>query len=272
MHRRLRFAALLLAAFSSHALFALNNADLIKLHRAGLDDETIILKMQQEPANYDLSTDGLIALKQAGVSDAIARAALKLNSGEPVSSSPRSGDAPKSRGGLAGEKLPSVIAPEADNPQVGERYFTRVSFFYERGKHLATNYGRGVVVPANTEVELISFDDEHFEIRIVDTSATVKMVNVPEYTGETVKSLASRYLSRKRAPLDKLPKDAEVAVETGQLRLGMTRELALLARGYPPVHETPSLEMDRWVYWSSRFVKHTIVFQDDRIVEGRGLY
>jgi hypothetical protein len=44
-----------------------------------------------------------------------------------------------------------------------------------------------------------------------------------------------------------------------------------MARGYPRAHETPSIEGDRWVYWSSRFVKQTSIFTDRRLSEGRGL-
>ena len=62
------------------------------------------------------------------------------------------------------------------------------------------------------------------------------------------------------------------AVRNGDMRKGMTKELVLLARGHPPAHETPSIEGDRWVYWSSRFVKLTIVFVNGRLSEGRGLY
>src|SRR5690606_23581052 len=162
--------------------------------------------------------------------------------------------------GLAGQDIPSVMAPEAADPQVGERYFTRVSFFYERGKHLATNYSRGVAVPANTEIELTDLDDESFDIRIADSGLEIKIVNVEKYTGMSARDLAARYLSEQRADLDRLPKEARAAVKSGELRLGMTKELALLARGYPPIHETPSVESDRWVYWTSRFVKLTIVF------------
>ena len=60
--------------------------------------------------------------------------------------------------------------------------------------------------------------------------------------------------------------------QVAQLRKGMTREIAIMARGYPPAHETSSLESDRWVYWSSRFVKLTVVFSNGRLSDGRGLY
>lgn len=266
----------LLLAFVSTSLSALDNEGLKKLREAGLDDETIILKMQQEPAEYDLSTDGLIDLKEAGISNEIIQAALKLDAGEPVSSSSSSSSgtgagAVKGQGGFASQEFPSVMAPEA-NPEIGKRYFTRVTFFHEGGKHIATNYSRGAVVPINTEVEYVKSKKKFFEIALVDTGETITMVNVPEYTNETTASLPSRYLSEQKTQLEKLPEDVVTAVETGELRLGMTKELALMTRGFPPAHVTPNTKMDRWTYWSSRFVQLTVVFRNDRLVEGRGLY
>jgi hypothetical protein len=51
----------------------------------------------------------------------------------------------------------------------------------------------------------------------------------------------------------------------------MTKEQVLMTRGYPPRHRTPSLEGNRWVYWSSRVVQLTVVFDGDVLIEGRGL-
>jgi hypothetical protein len=44
-----------------------------------------------------------------------------------------------------------------------------------------------------------------------------------------------------------------------------------MARGYPPAHETPSLDGDRWIYWSSRFANHPITFVNGRLAGGRGV-
>jgi len=56
------------------------------------------------------------------------------------------------------------------------------------------------------------------------------------------------------------------------VREGMTKEEAILARGYPPVHRTYSTEDDRWVYQQNRFVTQTVVFADGKLVAGRDIY
>jgi hypothetical protein len=47
------------------------NADVLKLAAAGLPDSVILAKINSSPCSFDLSTDALVALKQAGVPDPI---------------------------------------------------------------------------------------------------------------------------------------------------------------------------------------------------------
>jgi hypothetical protein len=50
---------------------ALNNDSVIKLIKAGLSDDLVISTINSQAGKYDTSTDGLIALKTAGVSDRV---------------------------------------------------------------------------------------------------------------------------------------------------------------------------------------------------------
>jgi hypothetical protein len=52
----------------------LNNDAIIKMVKAGLSDDLIVTTVNSQPGTYDTSTDGLIALKGAGVSDKIVAA------------------------------------------------------------------------------------------------------------------------------------------------------------------------------------------------------
>lgn len=54
----------------------LNNQAVVALTSAGLGDEAIIAKIRASTANYDLSTDQIIALKKQGVSSAVIAAML----------------------------------------------------------------------------------------------------------------------------------------------------------------------------------------------------
>jgi hypothetical protein len=55
---------------------ALQNQDVIKLVKAGLDDALIIAKISSSKCQFDTSTDALILLKQSGVSAAVLKAVV----------------------------------------------------------------------------------------------------------------------------------------------------------------------------------------------------
>ena len=54
-----------------------DNAAVITLHKAGLGASTIEAKINTMPCGYDVSTPGLIALKQAGLGDAVISAMVR---------------------------------------------------------------------------------------------------------------------------------------------------------------------------------------------------
>jgi hypothetical protein len=68
--------AVALLAFSSVLIAqqGLNNDAIIKLVKAGLSDDLIVSTVTAQAGTYDTSTDGLIALKTAGVSDKVVAA------------------------------------------------------------------------------------------------------------------------------------------------------------------------------------------------------
>ena len=66
----------------------MTNDEVISLATAGLSPAIIIGKIRTSKSNFDLSTDSLIKLKKAGVSDDIVAAMLEAKSGKSIASSP----------------------------------------------------------------------------------------------------------------------------------------------------------------------------------------
>jgi hypothetical protein len=257
LHTLFCFLAFAFAQIASAS--TLTNESVIKMVKADLDADTIILAIQKGDNNFDTSVDGLVALKSAGVPESVVKAML-----QPTAPAAPAAKAPKERITIG---LPATITPEIDGT-----YYTRFTLHYERETFVTTNYAVGTIVPINTKVTLVSKGRESLELRIVDTGETFKVKNIEKFSGKDIDGIAQYMLSAEPTPIEKLPDDISKAIQTGELRLGMTKQQAILARGYPPAHATPSTDgCDRWVYWSSRFVKLTIVFQDGALVEGRGL-
>lgn len=66
----------------------LTNQSIIKMVKAGLPADLIIAKIEDSEVNFDLSTDGLIALAEAKVPDEVIRAMRAKQSGSPVTTTP----------------------------------------------------------------------------------------------------------------------------------------------------------------------------------------
>jgi hypothetical protein len=87
---------------------ALNNDAIIKLAKAGLSDDLIIATVNAQPGTYDATTDGLIALKVAGVSDKVV-AAIVAKAAAPVPTAAAPAPA-------ATTATPSPAAVDPDDP------------------------------------------------------------------------------------------------------------------------------------------------------------
>jgi hypothetical protein len=258
-------------------LAAMNNKDVIKMQKAGLSEETILAAMQKEKPEYETDTDALIELKTAGISEKVIQTMIRLQSpsaSESSSSSTSNSSASSSSSGSGGvfwQEFPSIAPPKAE-VATGKDYFTRYTFREEKNEYKTTNYARGNIVPINTPVKLVSMSGSKLTLRRLDSGQEIKVENEEKFTRKSIPEIAALMLSTEKTPIEMLPEEVASAVRNGDMRKGMTKELVLLARGHPPAHETPSLDNDRWVYWSSRFVKQTIVFINGRLSEGRGLY
>jgi len=64
-------SAICMAPLILNAQQTMNNDAVIKLVKAGLSEDLILSTINSQPGTYDTSTDGLIALKKAGVSDKV---------------------------------------------------------------------------------------------------------------------------------------------------------------------------------------------------------
>jgi hypothetical protein len=138
------------------------------------------------------------------------------------------------------------------------------------GSHEASDanydYRDSIVFPAGTRVRVL---------RMTTTKASF----VPE--GETaVFTIELRfgrnamspggYYGRLFVPDDpraRLPRSAGLrdAVRDGRLLVGMSKDEALMARGYPPAHRTPSIEGEEWLYYSNHKLCQRVRFVDERI-------
>jgi hypothetical protein len=127
-------------------------------------------------------------------------------------------------------------------------------------------------VPINTKVKLLKLKKNSFTIQLVDSGVKITIDNEPDYTKRTGQQVADEMLAEQPTQIDLYGLEMAEAIRTGTPRLGMTKTQVLLARGYPPSHETLALGGAHWKYWSNRFVTQTFVFDGDILAGGRELY
>jgi hypothetical protein len=158
------------------------------------------------------------------------------------------------------ESLPASV-------QVGSTYYTQVGMFYEKGRYRTTNYGVGIFLPANTAAELVEFGREQFVVKVPNTGETIEYVNVEKYTNWSLAEAFEKLFAREPVSLKEFNAIELEGIESGSLAQGMRKSAVIVARGYPPSHETPSLDRDQWKYWKNRWDTIIVSFKNDRIVE-----
>jgi len=172
--------------------------------------------------------------------------------------------------GVQSSAIAAGLQPPEITPQPDQSYFTRYNFWVEKERHITTNYSRGELIPFNTKVTLKSIGKKKMVLDVDGRKIT--FVNAKKHTQRDLNKIAAELLSPNKLALGKISRDRRNDMESGTMRLGMTKEQVLITRGYPPRHKTASTKSNNWVYWSSRFVQLTIVFEKGKLARGRGLY
>jgi hypothetical protein len=95
----------------------MNNGSVIKLVKAGLSEDLIITTINGAAGNYDISADGIIALKSAGASDkVIAAIVAKASTPTPVTRSPIPVALPPMPVASSPVSQPALASPAAPDP------------------------------------------------------------------------------------------------------------------------------------------------------------
>ena len=151
-------------------------------------------------------------------------------------------------------------------------YFTRVNIWYEDASNiLSTNYHRGGIISVGTKVSISKKTKTKIYCKNISTGKTFIIKNVKKHTNLTIDELFQRYFSSKNiletTVYKNLSKDIKKNIQSGIIESGMSKEAVLMAYGYPPSHRTLSIEENKWIYWSSKFVNFAVFFSDNVVTE-----
>lgn len=150
-------------------------------------------------------------------------------------------------------------------PEEGTLY-TQFSFFYEKNRYLTTNYRRGILVPVNTEVKLVTSNQESIVVKLPN-GQDLQIINIKEFSGEGIDGILARTFANQPVDLSPYTEAEEKAIMTGEVITGMRKSAVIVALGYPPKHKTPNLQLDQWVYWQNRFRTFVVHFRNDKVIQ-----
>lgn len=165
-------------------------------------------------------------------------------------------------GGCAAPPVPGAIQTGLEESRY---YYTQVGMWADRGVTVhGTNYRQGDHIPPGTEVRIHTARGNVIEFTIPEwDDRRIQMVNQDHHTRVHLVDLFERTFGREEVDLSGKSQEVRVAIRQGQVIPGMTRNEVLKARGYPPFHETPSLEEDEWRYWIDRLLTRVVRFDED---------
>lgn len=159
---------------------------------------------------------------------------------------------------LKPEDMPAHIVP-------GNTYYTQFVIRYEKDAHSTTNYRRGASIPVNTPVRLIAITNKTIDVEVDDSSRKLLVKNVQKHTGDDVYRAFDKLFGTRKIDLSKFSQLERQQIQNGTVAKDMSKDAVLVAIGYPPVTETPSLDSNRWVYWSHRFNRFNVHFKNGRV-------
>jgi len=156
--------------------------------------------------------------------------------------------------GCATVQLPGEQQTMIDN---NVTLYTQVGMWTEKGNVIATNYKRGEHIPVNSVVQITDVDAATITFNYAGRS--IKLKNIDKFTKVDVTALMTRTFALKQVNLTQFSTLETIAIEQGDVVVGMTKDAVITSRGFPPAHRTASLKLDSWRFWQNRF--GTIVYE-----------
>jgi hypothetical protein len=153
--------------------------------------------------------------------------------------------------------------------KAGEIYYAQVSFQYEKGRHLTTNYRRGILVPVNTQVRLEDITSDEIFLEILPSRAKLHVKNVQKHTGDSTAQAFAKLFGKNKLDLSRFSALEKENILAGKVAPTMSKKAVIAAIGYPPITETPNLGVNQWTYWNSRFDRFIVHFENDLVARAQ---
>lgn len=137
----------------------------------------------------------------------------------------------------------------------------------QRKRLYTVNYQQDGLISRCTQVDLQDYSNRLITFQETKTGTVYTLIrhkSSPDFSQYLQGYFGTRCTATNKLTLSSLDKKG---IEQGKALIGMTKEGVTLAIGYPPEHKTPSLDSNQWMYWSNRWNKFIVIFNDKGLVE-----
>jgi hypothetical protein len=136
-----------------------------------------------------------------------------------------------------------------------------------RSRLFAVNYQQEGLIPVCSAVALLDRNGKRLVFSVKATGKQYEYYHHEKAAAEPFPDHLARYFGTQcpRDEIAKLPALDRRGIEQGKALVGMSKRGVVLAMGYPPPHLTPSLDADRWLYWTNRMNRVAVTFQNGRV-------
>jgi hypothetical protein len=162
-------------------------------------------------------------------------------------------------GFLAGcETMPGQTSAVPATPSLPSGY-TCCNLHVENDWISDANWSSMPMIPAGASIKVIDYGRYRIAVEIDGRKMRLgldygRQQSLQEWANKIVVQEDPR---RKIADLPALVRDA---VRAGKIAIGMSKDEVIVSLGYPPMHQTPSLDAPHWKYWYSGFGSFLVVW------------
>lgn len=163
---------------------------------------------------------------------------------------------------LAGAVVASTASAQAgDDKEPKLSGFTCCNLHYENDWISDANWSSLPMIPAGQPAKITDYGRYRIYVEIDGKSMRLGLdYGRSEPLGQFARKIV--VAQDPKAKIATWPAGAREAVKLGKIMAGMTKEQVIVSLGYPPVHQTPSLDSPQWKYWLTRVGSFLVVWDE----------
>lgn len=167
------------------------------------------------------------------------------------------------------QSTPSELEAENLKKQgvLDRKYYLRHNLFLQKKNiHYTANRLSYRFIPVNTETTIHQIDGERIKFSTSQYGETFYIINQIQYSRQSMGDIFRRTFSEKPEEISATSVKNRPLINEARSAPRMSKLELIMALGYPPFHETKSLESNQWIYWISIRRKVDFLFDNNEVI------